>query len=147
MVTNAVRSSNAALTRALTAGAVAGLGGGTVFGMLMAMMGMLPMVGMLVGQNNAVIGFGVHMSISAFIGAVYGIVGSRLTLTWGTAVIAGVVNGIVWWILGALILMPLLLGMAPMILVIEMPQVFSLMGHLMYGIVTALLFIPLSERF
>ena len=55
------------------------------------------------------------------------------------------VNGIVWWILGALVLMPLLLGMSQMVLVVDTPQWLSLMGHLIYGIVTAILFVPLSK--
>ncbi|MBI5714915.1 MAG: hypothetical protein HZC38_16065 [Chloroflexi bacterium] len=38
------------------AGAVAGLAGGVVFGMMMAMMGMLPMVGMLIRQDSAIVG-------------------------------------------------------------------------------------------
>jgi hypothetical protein len=50
------------------------LAGRLVFGMLMGMMGMLPMVGMLIRVQNALAGFIVHMVISAFIGAVYGLV-------------------------------------------------------------------------
>jgi uncharacterized membrane protein YagU involved in acid resistance len=128
------------------AGAVAGLAGGVVFGMLMGMMGMLPMVGMLVRQDNAVVGFLVHMVISAFIGAVYGLVAARLPAGWVTAIAAGIVNGVVWWVLGALLLMPLMLGMSQMIFVIEQPQWLSLMGHILYGVVTALVFVPLSRR-
>ncbi|MGH3449311.1 MAG: hypothetical protein ACRDQW_01005, partial [Haloechinothrix sp.] len=46
-------------------GAIAGVAGGIVFGMLMAMMGMLPMVGMLIGVDNAIVGFLVHLANSA----------------------------------------------------------------------------------
>jgi uncharacterized membrane protein YagU involved in acid resistance len=135
------RVGNAAL-----AGALAGLAGGVVFGMLMGMMGMLPMVGMLVRQESAFVGFLVHMVISAFIGAVYGVVAARLPAGWGTAIVAGMVNGVVWWVLGALILMPLGLGMAQMVFQIGPDQWMSLMGHLIYGVITALVFVPLSRR-
>jgi len=128
------------------AGAVAGLAGGVVFGMLMAMMGMLPMVAMLVRQESAIVGFMVHLVISAFIGGVYGIVAARLPAGWVTAVVAGMVNGVVWWVLGALILMPLGLGMAQMVFQIGADQWVSLMGHLIYGVITALVFVPLSRR-
>ncbi len=132
---------------AVKAGALAGLAGGVVFGMLMGMMGMLPMVGMLVGQDNALVGFIVHMAISAFIGAVYGVAAARLLPAgWVAAVIGGMVNGVIWWALGALILMPLGLGMLQMIFVIGQPQWMSLMGHLLYGVITALVFVPLSQR-
>jgi uncharacterized membrane protein YagU involved in acid resistance len=129
-----------------TSGAIAGLAGGVVFGMMMAMMGMLPMVGMLIRQENAVIGFIVHMVISAFIGAVYGLVAGRFALNTTTALVGGMINGIVWWVLGALVLMPLLLGMTQMVFVIGRDQWLSLMGHVIYGLVTAFVFIPLVKR-
>ncbi|MGC8781445.1 MAG: hypothetical protein ACP5UQ_11320 [Anaerolineae bacterium] len=138
---------NRSLASAIIAGAIAGLGGGIVFGMLMAMMGMLPMVAMLVGSQSAIIGFLVHMVISAGIGGFYGLVVSRLPKTVGVGIVAGAVNGMVWWVLGALILMPLLLGMGEMVLKIGQPQWLSLMGHVIYGVVAGLLFIPLSKRF
>jgi uncharacterized membrane protein YagU involved in acid resistance len=133
-------------SRLAGSGAIAGLAGGVVFGVMMGMMGMLPMVSMLIRQENAVIGFVVHMAISAFIGAVYGLIAGRFALTWLNAVIGGAVNGIVWWILGALILMPLFLGMNEMILVIGSAQWMSLLGHILYGLVTAFVFIPLARR-
>jgi uncharacterized membrane protein YagU involved in acid resistance len=128
------------------AGLVAGLGGGMVFGMLMALMGMLPMVAGLVKSDSPVVGFMVHMGISAFIGLVYGLFAGRLPTSWIAVAIAGAVYGMIWWVLGALISMPILLGMSQMVFVIEQPQIMSLMGHVIYGVVTALLFVPLSKR-
>ena len=53
-----------------------------------------------------------------------------------------------WWllVLGALVLMPLGLGMTQMVLVIGADQWLSLLGHLIYGVVTAVVFVPLSRR-
>lgn len=137
---------SASPAKLITSGAIAGLIGGAVFGMMMGMMGMLPMVGMLVGQESAVIGFIVHMLISAFIGAVYGLVAGRYALNTTNALIGGIINGIVWWVLGALVLMPLMLGMSQMVFVIEQTQWLSLMGHIIYGLVTSFVFIPLVKR-
>ncbi len=133
-------------TKLATSGAIAGLAGGAIFGMMMGMMGMLPMVGMLVRQENAVIGFIVHMVISAFIGAVYGLVAGRFAVNATTALIGGIINGVIWWVLGALVLMPLMLGMSQMVFVIGQAQWLSLMGHIIYGLVTAFVFIPLVKR-
>ena len=47
---------------------------------------------------------------------------------WLAALIGGMVNGVIWWVLGALILMPLGLGMTQMVFVIEQTQWLSLMG-------------------
>jgi len=130
----------------VAAGVVAGLGGGLLFGIMMAVQGMLPMVGMLVRQENSVVGFVVHMAISAILGGIYGIVAGRLPVSWGVAVVGGAVYGVVWWVLGALILMPLMLGMSQMVLALGGPQWMSLVGHLVFGVVTGVLFLLLKDR-
>lgn len=132
--------------RLIIHGGIAGLGGSVVFGILMAMMSMLPMVGMLVGQDSAGVGFVVHLAISAFIGAVYGLMIGRLAATTPVALAGGVVNGVVWWVLGALIMMPLVLGMTDMVLVVGSTQWLSLLGHILYGLVTAFLFLAFRRR-
>ncbi len=146
MTTATYRTTVRSQASSIVVGAIAGLGGGVVFGMLMAMMGMLPTIAMLVRSQSPFVGLAVHMVISAGIGGFYGLVASRLPKMTGTAILAGAVNGMVWWVLGALILMPVLLGMTQMVLQIGQTQWLSLMGHVIYGAVTGLLFIPLSKR-
>ena len=43
--------------RELKLGAYGGLAGGLVFGAMMGMMGMLPMIGQMVGSSSSVVGF------------------------------------------------------------------------------------------
>lgn len=143
--TSVERTGTPSSSKLIVQGVIAGLVGGIVFGVMMAMMGMLPMVGMLVGIESAIVGFVVHMGISAFIGAVYGFVIGRFPNTVPVALGGGVINGIVWWVLGALILMPLMLGMGQMVLVVEQTQWMSLLGHIIYGVVTALVFFALRR--
>lgn len=147
MATN-VLTENKSFSNFLVSGIIAGLGGGVVFGMMMAMMGMLPMIAGLVGSQSPVVGAIVHMAISAAIGAFYGVAVTigRFNLSLGFAVISGMVNGVIWWVLGALILMPLGLGMSNMVFVIGTTQWLSLMGHVIYGIVAALLYVVLIRR-
>lgn len=133
-------------TRNLTLGAIGGLVGGVPFGMMMAMMGMMPMIGMLIRVENASVGWVVHLVISAVVGALYGHFAPAFSKTWGSATIAGVVYGVIWWVLGALILMPALLGMFQMIFVIGQPQWLSLMGHIVYTTITAWVFKALIDR-
>jgi hypothetical protein len=116
-----------------TSGAIAGLAGGLVFGIMMGMMDMLPMVGMLVRQENAVIGFIVHMVISAIIGAIYGLVAGRFAVNATTAFIGGILNRLAWWVLGALVLMPLMLGMSQMVFVIAQAQVSGFSAFIRSG--------------
>jgi uncharacterized membrane protein YagU involved in acid resistance len=132
--------------RTLWLGAVAGIIGGIPFGILMAMMGMMPMIGMLVRVDSAIVGVLVHAAISAITGAIYGFFAVRLQQAWGIAAIAGLVYGVIWWVLGALILMPALLGMFQNIFVIGQMQWMSLMGHMIFGEVLALSFVWLYRR-
>ncbi len=147
MSTVAVSKTNP-FAKFVATGIVSGLAGGVVFGMMMAMMDMLPMIAGLVKSQSPVVGAGVHMVISAAIGGFYGaVLGlSRIRLGWGNALITGMVNGVIWWVLGGLILMPLGLGMADMVLKIGTTQWFSLMGHVIYGVVTGIVFLALIRR-
>jgi len=132
--------------RALWAGAIAGVIGGIPFGIMMGMMGMMPMIGMLVRVDSAFVGAFVHAAISAITGAIYGFFAVRFAQTWRVAALGGFVYGVIWWVLGALILMPAMLGMVQMIFVIEQMQWMSLLGHIIFGEVLALSFLPLYRR-
>ncbi|MCA9905941.1 MAG: hypothetical protein KC547_18925 [Anaerolineae bacterium] len=147
MATNTLPArAQSGLVPAITYGVAGGLVGGIVFGIMMQMMGAIPMVAMLVGSESVVVGWVVHLLISAVIGAVYGVVAARLPSSWGITLAAGVVNGIVWWVLGALILMPLMLGMGEMVLRIEQMQINSLIGHVIFGVIAAAVFRTLYNR-
>jgi hypothetical protein len=132
--------------RALSLGALAGLIGGIPFGFMMWMMGMMPMIGMLVGAENSFVGLLVHAAISAITGAIYGFFAVRFPLTWSNAVLGGLIYGVIWWVLGALILMPALLGMFENIFMIGPMQWMSLLGHIIFGEVLALAFVWLYRR-
>lgn len=149
MTTKAVEQSriqSSATVESVVQGAVAGLIGGSVFGVQMSVGGMLPMVAQMAGSQSPVIGFVLHMIISAFIGGVYGLIASRLPSGWLVAIGAGIVNGIIWWVLGALVVMPLVLGMSEMVLQIGDMQWMSLIGHVIFGIVTAAFFTLITRR-
>ncbi|MBK8033627.1 MAG: hypothetical protein IPK17_29830 [Chloroflexi bacterium] len=127
-------------------GITAALIGGSVFGVQMAVGGMLPMVAQLVGSQNPVVGFVMHLIISAIIGAVYGAIAPRLPAGWLVAMGAGIVYGVIWWVLGALVMMPLLLGMGDMVFQIGDMQLMSLIGHVIFGIITAGFFTLIQRR-
>ena len=128
-------------------GAIAGVAGGVVFGMMMAMMGILPVIAGMVGSSSPVIGFAIHLVISAMIGAGFGVVLGRAATSTGRALGAGAGYGIIWWLLGPLTLMPLMTGMGlgsqwnGAAIAHAMP---SLMGHVIYGLITGFVYYRLS---
>ncbi|GAB4325910.1 MAG: hypothetical protein Kow00117_13430 [Phototrophicales bacterium] len=126
-------------------GITAGLVAGSVFGVMMATMGMMPMIADMIGSTSIVVGFILHMIISAAIGGSYAIIAERIPNSWIISLGAGSAYGIVWWVLGALIIMPLVLGMNDMVLVIEDMQLMSLIGHVMFGVVLGTLYTLINK--
>ena len=136
-------------TRELKWGAYGGLAGGLIFGVMMGMMGMLPMIGSMVGQPTAAAGFAVHMANSVIIGVGFAIVLGRFVSGTPSGVGIGLAYGGVWWILGPLTLMPLLMGMGFGVnwnVTAAAAMLSSLVGHLMYGGVLGLVYAWLRHR-
>ena len=136
-------------TRELKWGAYGGVAGGVIFGAMMGMMGMLPMIGSMVGQPTAAVGFAVHMVNSAIIGAGFAIVLGRFVSGTRSGVGAGLAYGGVWWILGPLTLMPLFMGMGFGVnwnAAAAAAMLPSLVGHLMFGSILGLAYTWLRHR-
>jgi len=129
------------------ASVVAGLIGGVVFGLMMQMMvaptpdgGQMPMmamIGQIVGSPTVGVGWVYHLFNSAVIGAIFGwLLGDRVH-GYGSAFGWGAAYGFAWWVIGGLILMPILLGMSPFAPLMMPPMrtvaMGSLVGHLIYG--------------
>ncbi|NUP59886.1 MAG: hypothetical protein HOQ04_11305 [Pseudarthrobacter sp.] len=101
----------------------------------MAMMGMLPMIASMVGSNSALVGFGIHMVISILIGVGLTVPFAGLLTTYGRGTLIGMAYGAFWWVLGPLLIMPMMLGMP--LFMVNATAGWSLMGHLIYGIILA----------
>lgn len=134
----------AALPTRLVAGVVGGLAGGAVFGILMQMMGMMPMVAMLIGSEAVAVGWLVHLFNSALFGAIYAVLFGAWADRLGTGALIGLGYGVIWWILGALLIMPAWLGMGVFQLNTMAWQ--SLMGHLLYGLILGVVYALVRPR-
>ncbi|MGE3192014.1 MAG: hypothetical protein AB7K08_00930 [Microbacteriaceae bacterium] len=122
----------ATLGRRALAGLIGGVAGGIMFGILMAVMAMLPMIASMVGSTSPVVGFAIHIGISIMIGLGLTVIFGNLLLTsYPRGIVVGLGYGVVWWVLGPLIVMPMMFGMTPF--TIDTTALFSLMGHLIYG--------------
>lgn len=128
-------------------GALAGVVGGIAFGILMAMMGMLKMIASIIGSQSTAVGWVIHLMISAMIGIGFAIVFHNLTETKSRSVMAGLIYGAIWWVLGPLTLMPLMMGMglqwSAAAASAAMP---SLVGHLIYGLILGWTYSYLASR-
>jgi uncharacterized membrane protein YagU involved in acid resistance len=135
------------LVQALAWGAAASLVSGTLFGLLLAFSGGLPQVSRLAGGAPPVVAFLVHLLISALIGMSYGLFFRREAPTWPASVGWGLLYGLVWWYLGPLTLLRIFLGKPCLWTMADADAALPwLIGHLLYGTVTALVFFRLERR-
>jgi hypothetical protein len=110
-------------------------------------MPVIAMIGQIFGSPTITAGWLYHLFNSAVIGAIFGwLLGARVR-GYGSGFGWGVVYGFAWWILGGLILMPVLLGMsafAPLMMPeMQMVAAGSLIGHLIYGLILGGLYVAL----
>lgn len=126
-------TTTATMGRRVSAGVIGGLAGGLVFGVMMAMMGMLPMVASLIGSDSAVVGFGLHLVNSVVIGLGLTVILGGMLTSYGRGAVIGLLYGALWWVLGPLLIMPLMLGMP--LFAIKTTALMSLLGHLLYGLI------------
>jgi hypothetical protein len=100
---------------------------------------------MVVGSNSIVVGWVYHLFNSAVIGAIFGWLLGRRAETYGAGLGWGTLYGIFWWVLGAQILMPVLLGMPPFASVMMPPMrmvaVGSFVGHIIFGLILGTVFV------
>ena len=132
----------------LLAGAGSGLAGGLVFGMMMAKMGMLPMIGSMIGSPTAAAGWAMHLMISAFIGTSFAVIMGWLVTGRVSSLVFAPMYGAAWWLLGPLTLMPLMMGMGLGVnwnLEAAQAMLPSLMGHMIFGVVKGLTYVPLRR--
>lgn len=132
-----------------SAGVVGGLIAGVVFGIMMQMsttptpdgteVSTMLMVAKVVRSDSVAVGWLFHLFNSALIGGLFGLVLGKKLYNVGGGVLWGAIYGVFWWVLGGLILMPVLLGM-PAFASLRTPMmrpvaVSSLIGHLIFGVI------------
>jgi hypothetical protein len=158
------------------AGVVAGLIAGLVFGILMQMMTMpalreggmamsggdqmpmagkdrIPMMTMMarvLRSESLVVGWIYVLVSSAVIGGIFGqILGGRAAKV-GPGLAWGALYGVIVWFLGALILMPVLLGMSPFapltIAAMRAATIANLGAHILAGLILGGIFAALYRR-
>jgi hypothetical protein len=87
------------------------------------------------------------MGISAMVGMSYGVLFQREAPNFGSGVAWGLLYGLIWWFIGPLTLMPILLGGSFTWTTTAAGALLpSLIGHLLYGGATAFVFLLLERR-
>jgi len=136
------------LFRSLSWGALAGLVGGVVSSPILFATGVLSSVAGLDTHLSGFNGFLVHMLVSALIGMSYGLLFRNEASSLGLGVMWGWLFGLIWWYIGPMTLLPLLLtGECDWRASAASALLPSLTGHLLFGATTALIFLLLERRY
>lgn len=117
-------------------GILGGLIGGFFFGIIMTAMGIFPIIAQMIGSESSFIGLLLHILISAVLGLTFGLFLAPHITSVRDGIVLGLLYGLMWWILGALTIMPLILGMGMQFAnAFSFSNLMSLLGHLIYGAV------------
>jgi hypothetical protein len=128
-------------------GALAGFAGGIVSSPIMLKTGVLTRVAGLDTSFTIWHGLLVHLLVSALIGMTFGLLFRNESSHLGAGVAWGWLFGLIWWYLGPMTLLPLLLtGVCDWSTDAASALLPSLMGHLIFGAVTAFVFLLLERR-
>lgn len=133
--------------RAAGWGALAGLGGGIVAAPILVATGVISKIAGVEGGLSLARGLVLHLFASALLGVLWGFLFRREGLGLGRGLSWGLVFGVVWWYVGPLTLLPLLatgeIDWRPAAASALLP---SLVGHLVFGALTAVAFVAQQAR-
>jgi uncharacterized membrane protein YagU involved in acid resistance len=129
-------------------GIIAGLVAGVVFGFMLIQMGVMANLGMMVNSPNPFAGFIVHLVFCAILGIIFAIIFyKKITTSFSTAILWGLVYGVIWWFIGTLTLAPIAMGVPVVwsggVMATEFPM---LIGNLVFGFVLGLCYFWLKNR-
>ena len=134
--------------RSIEWGGLAGLVGGLVSMPVMAATGILPKIAGLDTSFGGIRGPVIHLLVSVGIGMTYGLLFRNEAPSIGLGVPWGFLFGVIWWYVGPLTLLPLILtGVYDWRASAAAALFPSLIGHLIYGGTTAFTFLLLEQRY
>jgi hypothetical protein len=134
--------------RSIAWGAIAGLVGGLISLPVMAATGVLPKIAGVDSSFGGMRGLVLHLLVSVVIGMTYGLLFRDEASSLGLGIPWGFLFGLIWWYVGPLTLLPLLLtGVYDWRASAASVLLPSLIGHLIYGGGTAFTFLWLEQRY
>lgn len=136
------------LFRSLRWGAFAGLMGGLVASPILFATGVLSSVVGADTHLSVLNGFLINVLVSSLIGMTYGLLFRHEAPNLGLGVMWGWLFGLIWWYIGPMTLLPLILtGECDWRASAASALLPSLTGHLLFGATTALIFLSLERRY
>jgi uncharacterized membrane protein YagU involved in acid resistance len=119
----------------IRASIIGGIIGGIVLGIMMQMTGKIPVIAGMFGSDSLLVGWVIHMVISIIFAIGYGL----LVFNNNKYILVGILHGVLIWIIGPLLIMPLMMGMGVMFAsMFTAAMLMSLMTHIMFSLIVAI---------
>lgn len=128
----------------ITAGIVGAVIAGLVLGVMMQMMGLLTDLSGMMGMESVAVGWIIHLMMSVIFGVIYGLVALWASTKLGTNLGLGAAYGVAIWIVGPLLVMPMMLESESFGL--GMDEFLMLMGHVIWGLLTGAITVAVYRR-
>ena len=132
--------------RAILVGGIAGILGGWAFGKWMEQVNFFPLIANIVNANTRATGVNLHYLFAIIIGSSFGVLFQRDARGHGSSMGWGMAYGLLWWFIGPLTLLPILLGKPIDWTAAHGGDLFgSLVGHVIYGLIVGLIYATLDR--
>jgi hypothetical protein len=122
----------------IISGVIAGVIGGIANGFMMIKMHQLNNIGAIIGMPYPLSGFLFHLFCSAVLGFLFALLFYKLTQTFFSTIVWGVVYGFIWWVIAYLTIAPMMMGQSIDWSMSAMAHgCHMLMSHLVFGLTMA----------
>lgn len=126
----------------IKAGVIGAIVASIPYGIMMQMMGMMQVLAGMMGSHSIIVGWMIHMMIGIIFGILFVVVFGRFVNSSQTAFFTGVGEGVLTWLIGPTIVMPMMFGGAPFSKI----DLMSLFTHILFGIVIAFVYYWVSKK-
>ena len=128
----------AASNATLLNGVLGGFVGGTLYGLFMTTQDTMPQIAALVGSESTTTAWLLHLAISILAGLSLAIFFNDRVGNIIDGLIWGVIVALIWWVIGAQLIMPAILRTD--FFPLERAAYLNLVGHLLFGVILGAIF-------
>ncbi len=131
------------MEKSYAAGAGSGLLGGILYGAIAAIWGDITMVSGLIGSNSLAVAWALVLFGGILLGLCFTWWFGSFSTSFSSGLGYGLIHGAIWWILGSIVVMPLVLGIS-FYDMFRGSNLAYLFANLVYGAVVGLAYVGMT---